>query len=160
MKTQQIVATWTESDFRQGWCELDQIGQPVFPNTVGQPISNTDQPAPVTAEPFEPLTRGQRKILTQELSDKLLQLFHANPEAALDGNGAQLNKFIELASKLDERDETRELTALQRLTAGNLRITRTTELYQVLLEMTGTKYIKPELLDEWNQVMVDRLLRR
>lgn len=108
---------------------------------------------------FESLTRDERKAKLQDLADKIIILAEHNPAGFLD-NQASLNKLLELASRADEKEERQEEkeSPLARLSEANLRTAPTGLLYAALLDHIGQEFIRPERLDEFNALMVDKLL--
>lgn len=121
-----------------------------------------DLPSLIPTDPlhgFESLTREQRKAKLQDLADKIIIMAEHNPASFLD-NQASLNKLLELAARADEKEERQEEkeSPLERLAATGLRAAPTGLLWAALLENIGQEFIRPERLDEFNAVMVDKVL--
>ena len=85
---------WTLDDFTNGECSIDDIGTDKY---------NNEQ------RTFVMLSKADRRRLTQELSDKLLILAHEDPQRFMEDAGPQINKFLDMASKLDDENKEKAL---------------------------------------------------
>ena len=95
------VEYWTTADAMSGLCELEDVGdiretERVEPQ-AGADASNA--PPPVL------MTREERRAKLQSLADKIIIHAEAHPEAMLDDNGAQINKLLEMFTRIDEKEE-------------------------------------------------------
>ena len=86
--------------WRPRWGRDDAVNHLCDPILIGK--AKPDESQLEGEETFVPMSSEERRKLTLQLSDKLLKHFHANPELA---DGPQTNKLLELASKIDEREE-------------------------------------------------------
>ena len=99
---------WSIDDYISGDCSEAQVGR-----SKVEPEPEPEPPEP----PFKLLSKAERRRYVLELADKLLLMAHANPEAFLNGNGPQINKFLDAASKLDEKEDDKSIPAAQMSTA-------------------------------------------
>ena len=107
------IDVWTIRDFDNGQCQAEDIGQPVFPHLLVQQENASDTLTVAPAEPFVMLSKADRRRLTQELSDKLLILAHEDPQRFMEDAGPQINKFLDMASKLDDENKEKALKDME-----------------------------------------------
>ena len=146
-----MTNVWTIEDALEGRCILEDVGDE-------RPIEIPPAP-PKPPAPVEPMTKDQRHAKLQSLTDKLILMAEANPAAFLDSQSS-LNKLLELASRAEDKQEAKaELSPFARLEAApNLRLPPTATLWAALLQTVGEKYIRPEMLHEFNSMMIDNML--
>jgi len=78
------------------------------------------------------MTRAERRLKLQSVVDKIIHYAHDHPEAMLDDNGAQINKLMDLFSKMEEKAEDDTTIALDKLTAVDLQKMKLTDLMMLL----------------------------
>ena len=121
------IEYWTTADALNGLCEMEDVGD----------VRETERIAPPTPAPgpmYQPMTRAERKVKLQSVVDKIIHYADAHPEAMLDDNGAQINKLMDLFSKMDEREEEKA-PSLDKLTASDLAKLSLTDLKRVLIDV-------------------------
>lgn len=120
---------WTRTDYENGLInDVGMIGLPVFPDPPIEqappepepetPADTEDAQPGTPAEPFQPMTRAERRRMLQELSDKLLRKAHGDLDGFMADGSSQLNKLIDLANKTDSEDTSHK--DLATLTAKHL----------------------------------------
>lgn len=125
---------WSPGDARAGRCLASEVGRPrnppaeLLPDQIPAPEPEPETPADDTedaqpeptdaAEPFQPMTRAERRRMLQELSDKLLRKAHGDLDGFMADGSSQLNKLIDLANKTDSEDTSHK--DLATLTAKHL----------------------------------------
>ena len=145
---------FTFDDYVAGTCQRQQVGLPKQPPNADQdqllpagiPAADQDQ-QPKQPEPFKPLTKADRRRLLVEMSDKLLIAAHGDPLAFMGDAGPQINKFIDLASKLD----TDETPRLADMTAHKLNALPTVERYRAMLApiLEEAPEVRERVLTAW-----------
>ena len=136
------MQVFTAEDHMMRRCGENEIGQPweerwsiydvidglIDPNLAGKPKC---QPTPAPVAPVQPMTRAERKVKLQSVVDKIIHYADAHPEAMLDDNGAQINKLMDLFSKMDEREEEKA-PSLDKLSAVDLQKMKLSDLMMLL----------------------------
>ena len=112
---------FTKTDAWYGRCTEDQVGCPRV-DQQQQPAADPDKQQPEQSpKEFAPLDRTTRRRMMQELQDKVLVMFHADPEGFLKNGGSSLNKFLDAAIRLEDQPETKPRKAWQDMTTDELR---------------------------------------
>ena len=131
---------WTRTDYENGLInDVGMIGLPVFPDPPVIEAEPEDDPEPAAPESpapsasTQPMTRAERKVKLQSVVDKIIHYADAHPEAMLDDNGAQINKLMDLFSKMDDREE--EAPALGKLSAADLQKMSISDLKLLLVRV-------------------------
>lgn len=97
---------WSVEDAMKGLCQIEDIGED---RPIEIPPAATGLNANSNLNTLQVLSKDERINLMQQLSDAILQIAVRNPEGFLMNNGAQINKFIEISSKLDAKDDSKTL---------------------------------------------------
>lgn len=129
-------------DYLNDMCTSEQVGK-----SKDQPPADQDQQSPGAPAPFKPLSKADRRRLLVEMSDKLLIAAHNDPLAFMGDAGPQINKFIDLASKLD----TDETPRLADMTAHKLNALPTVERYRAMLApiLEEAPEVRERVLTAW-----------
>jgi hypothetical protein len=131
---------WSKADAFEGKCLSMHIGSAkasvvdpmAHPDTLLKPDMQGNISA-IPVVPVPPMTRAERKVKLQSVVDKIIHYADAHPEAMLDDNGAQINKLMDLFSKMDDREE--EAPALGKLSAADLQKMSISELKLLLVRV-------------------------
>ena len=121
------IEYWTTTDALNGLCEMEDVGDVRETERIASP---TPAPGPM----FQPMTRAERKIKLQQVADGIIHYAAAHPEAMLDDNGAQVNKLLDLFSKMDDREEEKA-PSLDKLTATDLTRMKLSDLMMILVSI-------------------------
>ena len=138
------ITVWTENDHRRGWCRADQVGKPLEED----PLLMSDAPTP--GPTYQPMTRAERKVKLQSVVDKIIHYADAHPEAMLDDNGAQINKLMDLFSKMEEREE--EKPTLGKLSDADLANMSITDLKRLLIDVV-LEHVPVDRREAWVQTL-------
>jgi len=152
---------WTFEDAANGLCDVDVIGQ-IRPPAEPPPAPAEPPVPPPPAEPPKPLTRLERKAKLQAITDAVLEMAHANPAALLDDNASTINKLIDLAAKLDDKEDALPSSYLERIasTVKGIRGFTTSDLYSALVEAVGEDFVISERRHEFQAFILDKLLAK
>lgn len=140
------IEYWTTADALNGFCEMEDVGD----------VRETERIAPPTPAPgpvYQPMTRAERKVKLQQVADGIIHYAAAHPEAMLDDNGAQVNKLLDLFSKMDDREEEKA-PSLDKLTAADFQKMSISELKLLLVN------VMMEYVPEDRREAALRMLRR
>ena len=138
------IDRYTKTDAWNGICTAEQVGRP-----KNQPDQSPDQPP----APFQPLTRAERHRLLVELSDKLLIAAHDDPTGFMSDAGPQINKFLDMAGKLDGAEQP----AISELSESRIAGMTTADLVRLLVfpVLQEPEDVRSRIMQAWNASVSD-----
>jgi hypothetical protein len=135
---------FTFQDFLDGRCKAEEIGTFVPDSFVESAFEKGEShKIPVTESIVEPLSAADRKILIQRIHDAALRAISENVEGYISDSASTVNKVLESAIKILEREEQTE-DAVGRMTEQELENFSTNDLRRFMISMFTKEDLTPD----------------